>query len=67
MELCGEVNRYLRGLSIPSQTIPVDETALPQIPKDTDLAITLGGDGTLLYGASRAIIPYDLRKGIPSP
>jgi len=46
-----EVEQYLRRLSIASETIPVDETKLPPIPKNTDLAITLGGDGTLLYGA----------------
>jgi NAD+ kinase len=46
-----EVEQYLRRLSIASETISVDETKLPSIPKNTDLAITLGGDGTLLYGA----------------
>jgi NAD+ kinase len=46
-----EVEQHLRRLSIASETVPVDETNLPSIPEDTDLAITLGGDGTLLYGA----------------
>jgi NAD+ kinase len=46
-----EVEQYLRGLSITSETIPVDERKVAPVPENTDLAITLGGDGTLLYGA----------------
>ncbi len=51
MALRMEVEQYLRKLSTASETILVDEGKLPPIPEDTDLAITLGGDGTLLYGA----------------
>jgi NAD+ kinase len=51
IRLAEEVKRYLGGLSIESEMIPVDDTTVAQIPKNTDLAITLGGDGTLLYGA----------------
>jgi NAD+ kinase len=46
-----DVERYLRRLSIVSEVIPVDESHIPPVPENTDLAITLGGDGTLLYGA----------------
>jgi len=46
-----DVERYLRRLSIASETISVDENHIPPVPENTDLAITLGGDGTLLYGA----------------
>jgi NAD+ kinase len=46
-----EVEVYLKRLSINSETIVVDERNFPSIPRNTDLAITLGGDGTLLYGA----------------
>jgi NAD+ kinase len=46
-----QVEQYLRRLSIATETIPVDERKFPPIPENTDLAITLGGDGTLLYGA----------------
>ena len=49
--LLKEVDRFLGRFSIDSETIPVDERNAPTIPEDTDLAITLGGDGTLLYGA----------------
>jgi NAD+ kinase len=51
IELRREVEQRLRRLSIDSLTIPVDEREVVTIPEDTDLAITLGGDGTLLYGA----------------
>ena len=46
-----DVERYLRRLSIVSETISVDENHIPPVPENADLAITLGGDGTLLYGA----------------
>jgi len=49
--LVKEVDRFLGRFSIDSETIPVDERHTVPIPEDTDLAITLGGDGTLLYGA----------------
>jgi NAD+ kinase len=45
-----EVEQYLQKLSIASEMIVVDESNVPSIPENTDLAITLGGDGTLLYG-----------------
>jgi NAD+ kinase len=46
-----DVERYLRRLSIVPETISVDENHVPPVPENADLAITLGGDGTLLYGA----------------
>jgi NAD+ kinase len=46
-----ELEQYLKKQSIASETIPVDEREIVPIPERTDLAITLGGDGTLLYGA----------------
>jgi NAD+ kinase len=49
--LVAELEDHLRGLSIASEVIPVKQGKLPPVPANTDLAITLGGDGTLLYGA----------------
>jgi NAD+ kinase len=49
--LLGEVEDHLRSSSVAVETLPVDETKVPAVPAKTDLAITLGGDGTLLYGA----------------
>jgi NAD+ kinase len=51
VKLLGEVRDYLQSESIAAETIPVDETTVPAVAESTDLAITLGGDGTLLYGA----------------
>ncbi|UCF97616.1 MAG: NAD(+)/NADH kinase [Spirochaetaceae bacterium] len=51
VKLLGEVRDYLQRESIDAETIPVDETTVPVVAESTDLAITLGGDGTLLYGA----------------
>jgi NAD+ kinase len=45
------VKRFLQELNVESDTVLVDERTVAAIPKHTDLAITLGGDGTLLYGA----------------
>jgi NAD+ kinase len=53
VDLSREVVRTLGKLSIDSQLIPVDETDFSPIAEEADLAITLGGDGTLLYGARR--------------
>jgi NAD+ kinase len=49
-ELLGQVQAELQRRGIASSVCPVREEA-PEVPPDTDLAITLGGDGTLLYGA----------------
>jgi NAD+ kinase len=49
--LLEEVKEYLRKMSIASEVIRVDEQNMPSVSPKTDLAITLGGDGTLLYGA----------------
>jgi NAD+ kinase len=51
MKLLAQVKKHLGKMSIAAESFAVDETTIPEIPKDTDLAITLGGDGTLLYGA----------------
>ncbi|MBN2552883.1 MAG: NAD(+)/NADH kinase [Spirochaetales bacterium] len=51
VSLLGEVEEHLRSLAVEVQTILVDERKTPCPPMETDLAITLGGDGTLLYGA----------------
>lgn len=50
-DLLQEVLRYLEAKGIEVDVCPVHEGEAPQIGPDTDLAITLGGDGTLLYGA----------------
>jgi NAD+ kinase len=50
-ELAGQVRAELRRRGIEVRLSPVQEGALPEIDPATDLAITLGGDGTLLYAA----------------
>jgi len=62
-ELAGEVRAGLRQRGIPASECPVREDSVPPVPSDTDLLITLGGDGTLLYGA-RALAAGDGR-GVP--
>jgi NAD+ kinase len=49
--LLAEVKDFLGRMSIAAEAFPVDDAPIPEIPENTDLAITLGGDGTLLYGA----------------
>ncbi len=49
--LLGEVKSCLQSSAVDVEVIPVDEAKVPTVPPNTDLAITLGGDGTLLYGA----------------
>jgi NAD+ kinase len=49
--LAREVSADLEARGIPVDVEPVREGGVPQVKADTDLAITLGGDGTLLYGA----------------
>jgi NAD+ kinase len=49
--LLAQLEAHLRSLSIASEVIPVEQGKLPPVPANTDLAITLGGDGTFLYGA----------------
>ncbi len=49
--LLGEVKSCLQSRAVEVEVIPVDEAKVPTVPPNTDLAITLGGDGTLLYGA----------------
>ena len=49
--LAREVSADLEARGIPVDVVPVREGGVPQVKADTDLAITLGGDGTLLYGA----------------
>jgi NAD+ kinase len=46
-----EVGKYCRDRGARVETLPVYGSEVPSIDPDTDLAITLGGDGTLLYGA----------------
>jgi len=50
-ELLAQVQAALQKRGIAAEVFPVREEATPEVPPDTDLAITLGGDGTLLYGA----------------
>jgi NAD+ kinase len=50
-DLRGRVAEHCTARGARVQVLPVDETVLPSVDPDTDLAITLGGDGTLLYGA----------------
>lgn len=51
IDLLGEVKSYLQSRAVDVEVIPVDEAKVPTVPPNMDLAITLGGDGTLLYGA----------------
>jgi NAD+ kinase len=50
-ELLAQVQAALRSRGVAMDVFPVREEATPEVQPDTDLAITLGGDGTLLYGA----------------
>lgn len=49
--LVREIAHCLRGQGASVAVIPVAEGACPPVDADTDFAVTLGGDGTLLYGA----------------
>jgi len=49
--LLTEVADYLRGEGAAVTVIPVADRASARVDRDTDFAVTLGGDGTLLYGA----------------
>jgi NAD+ kinase len=50
-ELLAQVQAALQRRGVAIDVFPVREEATPEVRPDTDLAITLGGDGTLLYGA----------------
>lgn len=50
-QLLEQVQAELKRRGIAASVFPVREEAIPEVLPDTDLAITLGGDGTLLYGA----------------
>ena len=50
-ELAAQVRADLERRGIEVSLAPVQEGTFPQIDPATDLAITLGGDGTLLYAA----------------
>lgn len=58
-ELVIEVRDYCRARGAAVDILPVNGGELPQVDPETDLAITLGGDGTLLYGA-RALAGADI-------
>jgi len=50
-ELAAQVRADLERRGIEVSVSPVQEGSFPQVDPATDLAITLGGDGTLLYTA----------------
>jgi NAD+ kinase len=50
-ELLAQVEAALQCRGVAIDVFPVRMEATPEVRPDTDLAITLGGDGTLLYGA----------------
>jgi NAD+ kinase len=50
-ELAAQVRAHLEQRGIQTSVAPVQEATFPQVDPATDLAITLGGDGTLLYAA----------------
>jgi len=50
-ELQGRVAEYCSARGARVEVLPVDDAVLPSVDPDSELAITLGGDGTLLYGA----------------
>jgi NAD+ kinase len=50
-ELATQVRAELERRGIEVSVAPVQEGTFPQVDPATDLAITLGGDGTLLYAA----------------
>jgi NAD+ kinase len=50
-ELAAQVRAELERRGIEVSVAPVQEGTFPQVDPATDLAITLGGDGTLLYAA----------------
>ena len=58
-EIQGGVAEYCRARGSEVQVLPVDGAATPSVDPDVELAITLGGDGTLLYGA-RALAGADV-------
>lgn len=50
-KLLAEVQAALRACGAAVDVVAVGEQTTPTVGPDTDLAVTLGGDGTLLYGA----------------
>jgi NAD+ kinase len=50
-QLAAEMRSDLEARGIEVSVAPVQEGTFPQVDPATDLAITLGGDGTLLYAA----------------
>jgi NAD+ kinase len=58
-EIQGGVAEYCRARGSEVQVLPVEGAATPSVDPDVELAITLGGDGTLLYGA-RALAGADI-------
>jgi len=69
-ELAAQVRAALEQRGIEASVTPVQEGTFPQVDPATDLAITLGGDGTLLYAARiLASVPWEggdqAVRGIP--
>jgi NAD+ kinase len=61
--LLAEVQAALQRHGIATDVFPVREQSTPEVQPDTDLAITLGGDGTLLYGARTLASASSRRAG----
>jgi NAD+ kinase len=64
-KLLEQVQAELQRRGIAASVFPVQEEAIPEVPPDADLAITLGGDGTLLYGARALAAGSPAGRDIP--